>query len=215
MSEQHMVFFFLDIFVFLHFFYGDMAFRTNTDGLLRRISTFSKQLVFKFKTQKNDWWQPRLKHLCGMCSWRWNGALANHSCYSLHDMIIVLGKCILCITPGFNKQIKCRLTLTYCCCNDLILDLGYHHQVIINLGLQCMDNNYCVFIARLTHHLCTYRLYRALPCECDLEDPVSCDEWGQSGQALFTWAPNTHQQGVASRCPDYSRHLCKQINKHE
>lgn len=54
MSEQHMVVFFLDIFVLLHFFYGDMTFRTNTDGLLRRISTFSKQLVFKFKTQTND-----------------------------------------------------------------------------------------------------------------------------------------------------------------
>ena len=49
----------------------------------------------------------------------------------------------------------------------------------------------------------------ALPCESNLEDLVSSYEWGQSGQALFTWTPNTNQQGITSRCPNYSVHLYK------
>lgn len=46
-----------------------------------------------------------------------------------------------------------------------------------------------------------------LPCERDLEDLVSSYERGQSGQALFARTPNTHQQGITSRCSDYPRHL--------
>lgn len=50
----------------------------------------------------------------------------------------------------------------------------------------------------------------ALPCKCNLEDLVSSYERSQSGQTLFAWTPNTHQQGVPSRCPDYPWHLRKQ-----
>lgn len=57
-------------------------------------------------------------------------------------------------------------------------------------------------------HVCIYNdCMGALPCESDLEDLVSSYEGGQSGQALFAWTPNTHQQGITSRGPYYPGHL--------
>lgn len=38
-----------------------------------------------------------------------------------------------------------------------------------------------------------------LPCQGDLKDLVSSDEWSESRQALFSWTSDTHQQGVTTR----------------
>lgn len=45
------------------------------------------------------------------------------------------------------------------------------------------------------------------PRQCNLEDAVSSDEWGQAGQALFPRSSNSHQQGITVDSPNDSGDL--------
>lgn len=111
--------------------------------------------------------------------------------------------------PEETKKKRCRASAQRALYNKYQSDCSsFRPDPVFNVNLKRVIKRSKMYRSQL--RLCHSVRRQALPCECDLEDLVSGDERGESGQTLFSWAAHTHQQGVTPRRPDDPGNLHKQ-----